>query len=244
MTVLLSIILEEEVEIEKERIREQENKDLIKAVDITKVYPNGLKALHEISFGVEQGQICCLVGPKGAGKTTSLEILAGMMAKTTGNVYLDSKELLKKIYEQLYSKNYYDIGICSESNTLWEHVTVEEHLRIYARIKGRRGVEIEEAAQYLIKTLQLDEVAQQVSEKLSEGNKRKLCVAMALVGGSKLLFLDKPTAEMDSEGSHCVWSVIKGVVKERLGAVVISTDKEEAGLVADKLGKDLLVGGE
>jgi len=226
--------LEEEVDdvqFEKHRVKSQDNKNLIKAVEVQKVYPNGFKALSDLTFGVESGQIFCLLGPNGAGKTTAFEILTAAIPKTAGDVFLKNQALSRNL------DAFYETGICSQSNTLWDYVSVEQHLEIYARFKGLRGAEIHQAISYLLKALQLEEHAQKGSEQLSGGNKRKLCVAMSMIGAPKLLFLDEPSTGMDPVARRYLWDLIRQVMKQRQGAMVLTTHyMQEAELVGDKLG--------
>jgi len=214
------------------RINSNENQDLIKALEVQKVYPNGFKALQDLSFGVEKGQIFCLLGPNGAGKTTAFEIMTAGIAKTEGLVQLNGYDLSRDIPEI-----FYETGVCSQSNTLWDYLTVEQHLRVYAKMKGMKENETTEAIQYLLKALQLEEHAHKGAEELSGGNKRKLCVALCMIGAPKLLFLDEPSTGMDPVARRYLWTLIKEIMKSNKGAMVLTTHyMQEAELVADKLG--------
>ena len=208
---------------------------MIKALEVQKVYPNGFKALHDLSFGVEKGQVFCLLGPNGAGKTTSFEIITGGIPKSEGQVQLNGHELSRDTPEI-----FYETGICSQSNTLWDSLTVEQHLKIYAKMKGMNETDTAEAIQFLLRELQLEEYIHREADKLSGGNKRKLCVALAMIGGPKLLFLDEPSTGMDPVARKYLWTLIKEVMKSTNGAMVLTTHyMQEAELVADKLGKKL-----
>jgi len=221
----------EDIQFEKNRIKAQDNRDPIKAIEVQKVYPNGFKALDDLTFGVEEGQVFCLLGPNGAGKTTAFEIMTAVIPKTAGCVFLQNQALTRN------SSAFYETGICSQSNTLWDYVTVEQHLKVYARFKGISGEETQQVIPYLLKALQLEEHAQKGSEKLSGGNKRKLCVAMAMIAAPKLLFLDEPSTGMDPIARRYLWGLIKEIMKRRQGAMVLTTHyMQEAELVGDKLG--------
>jgi len=231
-TTDLDYIEEEDIELEKQRLKAQENQDLIKAIEVQKVYPNGYKALHDLSFGVEKGQIFCLLGPNGAGKTTAFEIITATIPKTTGTIQLDGQNLAGEM-PQIFSES----GICSQSNTIWDYITVEQHLRVAAKVKGMTEGETQEAIDYLLRTLKLEEYRHRGAEKLSGGNKRKLCVAMSMIGAPKLLFLDEPSTGMDPVARKYLWDLIRQVMKQRQGAMVLTTHyMQEAELVGDKLG--------
>jgi len=228
----LDYIEQDDITNEKSRINSPENQDLIKAFEVQKVYPNGYKALHDLSFGVEKGQIFCLLGPNGAGKTTAFEIITATIPKTTGLIQLDGQNLVKEIPQV-----FYETGICSQSNTLWDYLTVEQHLRTAAKIKGMTEQETQEAIDYLLRVLKLEEYRHRGTEKLSGGNKRKLCVAMSMIGAPKLLFLDEPSTGMDPVARRYLWDLIRQVMKQKQGAMVLTTHyMQEAELVGDKLG--------
>jgi len=227
----------EDIQFEKNRLKSKDNNDPIKAVQVQKVYPNGFKALSDLTFGVESGQIFCLLGPNGAGKTTAFEILTAAIPNTAGNVFLNNQPLSRNL------DAFYETGICSQSNTLWDYVSVEQHLYIYARFKGLKGPEITQAINYILKALQLEEHAHKGSEQLSGGNKRKLCVAMSMIGAPKLLFLDEPSTGMDPIARRHLWDLIKQVMKQKQGAMVLTTHyMQEAELIGDKLG--ILINGK
>ena len=180
-----------------------------------KIYPNGFKAVHDLSFGVEEGQVFCLLGPNGAGKTTSFEMVTAMIPKSGGDIRLKGQELSRKNHEV-----FYDIGIYPQVNPLWESLTVTQHLRIYAKMKGLRGNEIDEAINFLLRTLQLEEYAHRDSDKLSGGNKRKLCVANCMIGAPGLIFLDEPSTGMDPVARSFLWTLIKNVMKAKKASMV------------------------
>ena len=174
----------------------------------------------------------CLLGPNGAGKTTSFEMVTAMIPKSVGDIRLKGQELLRKNHEM-----FYDIGICPQVNPLWESLTVTQHLRIYAKMKGLRGDEIDEAIKFLLRTLQLEEYAHRDSDKLSGGNKRKLCVANCMIGAPSLIFLDEPSTGMDPVARSYLWTLIKDMMKAKKASMVLTTHyMQEAELVGDKLG--------
>jgi len=217
---------------EKTRVSAEENEDPIKAIDVQKIYPNGFKALDDLTFGVERGQIFCLLGPNGAGKTTAFEILTSKIPKTSGTVKLEGKELSRELYAV-----FNETGICPQSNTLWESLTIEEHLRIYAHIKGLSNTETEEAINYLLEAIGLVEYRDRPAEKLSGGNKRKLCVGISIIGAPKLMFMDEPSTGMDPLARNKLWNLIKNVMKGKRGTMVLTTHyMQEAELVGNKLG--------
>lgn len=207
---------------------------MIKLSKVNKIYPNGFKALRNLSFGVEKGQIFCILGPNGAGKTTTFDILTEKIPHSSGQVELEGN-MIEKAENSLAS-----MGVCSQTNSLWESMTIEEHLRIYAQIRGLS--EIEESVSFLLSALGLEVHAKKQVSQLSGGTKRKLSVALALIGAPDIILLDEPTTGVDPKGRSQIWNLLKAIIKEKPVAILLSTHFiEDAELVADKLG--ILVNG-
>jgi len=193
-----------------------------------------LKALYDLSFAVEKGQIFCLLGPNGAGKTTTFNILTHKISFTSGKLKINNQEISDSVGSE------YTTGICYQSNTLWQPITVKRHLLIYSYIKGIKKKNINPTIDYLLEMLGLEEHAEKKVSQLSEGTKRKLCVAIAVLGVPDLLLLDEPTTGVDPIGRSHMWSFLKAITKQKPITIVLSTHyMEDAELVADKLGKRL-----
>jgi len=219
--------------VELQRLISRNNKDVIKVMELEKVYKNGKKALDNVSFGVEQGQIFCLLGINGAGKTTCFDVLTNNIPKTTGDVEIQGQELPD------FYKNSSQVGVCAQTNTLWPNLTLRQHLLIYSRIKGLKGHEAEEVIQYLLDALQLEACSQQKVSELSMGTQRKLCVALSVIGGPRILFLDEPSTGVDPVGRSQIWDLVKAVSQAKQGATIVTTHyMQEAELIADKLGRE------
>ena len=121
----------EEIENERKRLSDSSNNDLVKIQNVEKVYSNGFKALSDITFGVEKGQIFCFLGPNGAGKSTTFKILTAAEARSSGYV-----ELLGKAIDSGSYHIFDNVGICPQYDPIWNELNPIEHLRIYAMMKG------------------------------------------------------------------------------------------------------------
>ena len=122
-----------------------------------------------------------LLGPNGAGKSTTFNILTSLIPKTSGKVYMKGIEVDNGIMDV-----YQHVGICPQFDALYEVFTVREHLELFGRMKGLKGEELVQAVEYFLQVMQLKDYEKVDSEKLSGGNKRKLCVDNALIGGPDL----------------------------------------------------------
>ena len=214
--------------LEQMRLSSDE-KDMIRLINVNKKYPKGHKALHNLNFGVEKGQIFCLLGPNGAGKTTTFDILTKKISFDSGQIEFQGQDFAD-------SKMLPTIGLCPQSNILWDFMTVEEHLKVYSYIKGISN--IDENILFQMKSLGLETHSHKKVSQLSGGTKRKLCVALAVLGAPDIILLDEPTTGVDPIGRNQIWNLLKTICKEKPVTILLSTHYiEDAELVADKLGK-------
>ena len=222
---------DEGINFEKNRVS-QSPLDPIKAESLVKVYDNGYKAVQGISFGVEPGQIFGLLGPNGAGKSTTFNILTAAIPKTDGSVKLMNHEINKNMPEV-----YQNVGICPQFNALWEQLTVKEHLTLIGSLKGLQGDTLTQAIDYYLSALCLQDHTNKRAQNLSGGNKRKLCVANALIGSPSLIFLDEPSSGMDPLARRFLWNSIQQILSLRQASIVLTTHSMyEAESLSNKIG--------
>lgn len=203
------------------------NNENLKIENITKRYDD-LIAVNNVSLSLFKDQIFVLLGHNGAGKTTLINIISGVTKCNVGRILLNNQNLLHNL-EYLYK----NIGFCSQDNIFYDELTVLENLKIMQEIKGNR-VDMDEINQ-LLTNLELEEKKDSLSEFLSGGQKRKLCIALALIGNSKLILLDEPTSGMDITAKRSLWSMIKKYKKEKI--IILTTHSlEEADYLADRVG--------
>lgn len=206
---------------------------------LRKVYPtpNGDKvAVKNLSFGVERGEVFAFLGTNGAGKTTTISILCGEFLPTTGvctvggsDVVADSQEARKKI------------GYCPQFDALHDLLTPAEHLFLYAGLRGVPTEEREALVERLLMFCGLDHHRFKVARSLSGGNKRKLSVAISLIGGPLVVFLDEPSAGMDPKARRGLWTIIQGIAS-RCSVVLTTHHLEEVEVLATRVG--IMVDGE
>ncbi|KAK5979438.1 ABC transporter domain containing protein [Trichostrongylus colubriformis] len=173
-------------------------------------------------------KVTVLLGHNGAGKSTTFSVICGITAPTAGNVYIYDLDIQKE-----RSACRKKIGLCPQGNALFNRLTVNEHLWLIHGLKGGSGSYKTEGQQLLDK-LKLDEKSDEVAASLSGGQKRKLCVSMALIGGSTLILLDEPTAGMDPQARRDVEALLESVKGDR--TVLLTTHyMDEAELLGDRI---------
>eukprot|EP00794_Sanderia_malayensis_P009395 gene9395-10383_t len=208
---------------------------------LKKVFKRGkeeLKALDGVSLDIYEGQITALLGHNGAGKSTLIAALTGMISASGGKATVYGKSITNPDdmdeIRQL-------IGLCPQQNILFEELTPREHLKIFAGIKGMQPSVIDQLINDTLKEIDLVDKADSLSKDLSGGQKRKLCVGIALIGDPKVLFLDEPTSGMDPRSRRYIWSLLQQKKEDRV--ILLTTHfMDEADILADN--KAVLVNGK
>jgi ATP-binding cassette subfamily A (ABC1) protein 3 len=189
--------------------------------------------VDNISFAVKKGEVFGLLGVNGAGKTTTFKMLAGEITSTAGDSYFNGLKIsdnLDKVREGL--------GYCPQFDALIENLTVKEQLEMFYDMKSLDARFKEQAIARKIEEMNLGEYTDKLSGTLSGGNKRKLSVAMAMIGNPRIIFLDEPSTGMDPKARRFMWKVISRVATEKKNATVILTthSMEEAEALSTRLG--------
>lgn len=205
-------ILDEDVVAEAKRVQAK-NKDIIEVKDFKKVYKTEGKgccslkksfvAVSDLNFGLQSGECFALLGVNGAGKSTTFKSLTCEVKPTRGNIKIAGLNV-----QSDFEKARKLIGYCPQPNLVFDEMSVEEHMKFYAQIKGIPKRHRPNLIDLAIKQLGLETHRTKEAGTLSGGNKRKLCVAMALIGNPPIIFLDEPSAGMDPESRRFMWSVV------------------------------------
>jgi ATP-binding cassette subfamily A (ABC1) protein 3 len=188
---------------------------------LSKTFPNKdrggppLQALRGLSLDMYDGQVFCLLGPNGAGKTTTINILTGLLAPTGGDALVYGRSVADSI-DQVREIT----GFCPQHDILFDRLTVKEHLMLVAGLKGVPADELDREVASKILEVGLVDKTDALSSDLSGGMKRRLSVAMAFVGGSKIVHLDEPNSGIDVLARRMIWSMIE---RNTAGRTIILT---------------------
>ncbi|KAL8586837.1 hypothetical protein ACOMHN_052713 [Nucella lapillus] len=214
------------------------NKRTMRVINISKVFPSQDKekgkqkvhAVKDLSLDMYEGQITCLLGHNGAGKTTLINMLTGVLHPTSGTATIRGLDVsCSGDMEEIRSM----CGICPQHNILYDELTAEEHLVIFAGIKGVPSDRVYTEVKRAMQSVDMLDQAHVLASKLSGGQKRKLSVAMALIGDPKIIFLDEPTAGMDPYSRRHLWSLLKSNKEGRL--ILMTTHfMDEADILSDR----------
>jgi len=181
---------------------------MIKVVNINKKYGN-LQVLKNILFEIKRGTIYGFLGPNGSGKTTTMNILSGLIDFNSGEIYLDGKDF-KKNKRQLLRK----VGYLPQNPVFYNYMNAVEYLHFIGEIADMQEKSIRERTIEILDIVKLTEAANKKIGQYSGGMKQRLGIAVALFNKPELVFLDEPTSALDPEGRMEILEFIKGLKSE------------------------------
>ena len=201
--------------------------DAITVKDLRKRYDKGVEALQGVTLTVKEGYFCALLGPKGAGKTTLIGVLTGLVYKTGGSAAIFGHDVST---DASRAKTY--IGLVPQEFNFNIFEKVEDILVTQAGYYGIGRREALKRVEPILKDLGLWDKRHEPSQKLSGGMKRRLMIARALVHTPKLLILDEPTAGVDVELRRQMWTFLRKINAEGTTIVLTTHYLEEAEQLA------------
>ena len=213
---------------------------------LTKVFgagKNAKRAVRSLAVGMPRGQCFGLLGINGAGKTSTFRMITGEFAPTDGDtrvlVTSEGRREYLSVHEHL-SRARQVMGYCPQFDGLQPNMTGREHLQFYARVRGVPPAEVSGVVESLLAKMDLTRYADKQAGTYSGGNKRKLSVAIALIGEPAVVLLDEPSTGMDPEARRFMWDVISASTKGRT-VVLTSHSMEECEALCNRIG--IMVGG-
>lgn len=195
---------------------------IIRTEDLSKSF-GPILAVNKLNLEVEEGEIFGLVGPDGAGKSTTIRLLTTIMKPTSGHAFIDDKDTVHEA-EQIQE----EIGYMSQKFGLYQELTVMENILFYADIYGLSPTEKEKKINQLLEFSQLIPFKKRLAGHLSGGMKQKLGLACALVHTPKVLFLDEPTNGVDPLSRHEFWRIIQQLLKDKVTIFISTAYMDEA----------------
>lgn len=193
------------------------SESMIVAHDLAKAF-GGQKAVEKVDLDIRAGEIFGLVGPDGAGKTTTIRLLSGALRPDRGSVTVAGFSM-SQAPERAREK----IGYLSQRFSLYDDLTVDENLRFFAEVRGLPRAEWEARSREILDFVGLADFASRLAGRLSGGMRQKLSLATALVTRPQVLLLDEPTTGVDPMTRQDFWQLILRLVIEDRLAVLLST---------------------
>ncbi|BFZ21348.1 hypothetical protein BsWGS_24386 [Bradybaena similaris] len=195
-------------------------------------------AVRNLSIGVDQGEVLGLLGPNGAGKSTALNMMTAETSPTCGKVVVAGHNIRSNMLSVLES-----LGYCPQHDALWEQITLEEHVKCFAAIKGVHSAELDRVVDYFVDQLKLEKHRKKHAKKLSGGTKRKLSYIISILGSPHFVLLDEPSTGMDPQSKRFLWDTISSSFKGTdRGAILTTHYMEEADALCNRVG--IMVNGQ
>lgn len=194
----------------------------IVAEGLTKSFP-GVRAVDHLSFDVRPGEIFGLVGPDGAGKTTTLRMLAGVMPPDEGSAVVAGSDVVRDPEGAKHHLSY-----MPQRFGLYEDLSVDENIRFYADLFGVHKQERDERAPQLLRAAGMSEFRTRLAGKLSGGMKQKLGLVCALIHRPKVILLDEPTTGVDPVSRRDFWRILYELIAEGVGILTSTAYLDEA----------------
>ncbi|XP_077535547.1 cholesterol transporter ABCA5-like isoform X4 [Haemaphysalis longicornis] len=210
--------------------------------ELRKVYEEGARcrprnhvkiAIRNLSLAIDTGDIFGLLGPNGAGKTSTMKVIVGEESPSSGRVAVGGYEITSNL-----CRAFKMLGYCPQHDALWNNLTIREHLKLFASLRGIRSNEIEPVTNWLMDKLNIREHADKRAKQLSGGTKRKLSYAISMLGKPRIVLLDEPSTGMDPQSKRFLWDTICSTFPQGgdRGALLTTHSMEEADALCTKVG--------
>jgi ABC-2 type transport system ATP-binding protein len=201
-------------------MKELKMNEVIKIENLKRSYGD-LVAVNGVSYSIAKGEMFGLVGPDGAGKTTTIRMLIGLLRPDSGNAELlgfDLRTQKNKIKDE--------IGYLSQRFSLYGDLTIDENIEFFADIHGVKN--FKERRNELLEFTRLTPFRDRLADKLSGGMKQKLALACTLIHKPKIIFLDEPTTGVDPVSRRDFWKILSNLLKEGITIFMTTPYLDEA----------------
>ena len=197
---------------------------------ITKVYPNGTKAINETSLNIEHGEFMVFVGPSGCGKSTLLRMIAGLEDITEGEIDLDGKTINK------IDPSERDVAMVFQNYALYPHMNVYKNLSYGLKNRGESKEKIDNKVKEVAELLEIKEYLQRKPAQLSGGQRQRVAMGRAIVRNPKVFLFDEPLSNLDAKLRGQVRIEIKKLQQSmNVTSVFVTHDQVEAMTLGDRL---------
>jgi len=210
---------------------------MLKITDISKSYNQKDYAVKKLSFDVKRGNILALLGHNGAGKSTTLRIISGMIGLNSGQVFIDGTDLSKANSEEL-RKIKQNIGFISETTNLLDYLTAWEYIFYIGKMYGIENEQIlNQNIQKLVQEFNIVDAKEKAIKEFSSGLKKRIALASIMINSPDLLLLDEPTVHLDPIGVKIFKQYLKELSNNGT-AIILATHQLD---IAEKLADDILI---
>ena len=204
---------------------------MLEAIDLTKRYEDGELALDGLTFKVEPGEIFCMFGANGAGKTTAINLFLNFIPATSGTALIESIDVAK---DPLKAKRH--VSFVSENVMLYGNFTAIQNLDYFSRLAGKRHLVKKDFAEVLERVGLQKEAFDRRVKNFSKGMRQKLGIAIALVKNAPNVLLDEPTSGLDPQSGREFLEILVQMRDQGKSVFMSTHDIFRAKLIADRIG--------
>ncbi|WP_429976043.1 ABC transporter ATP-binding protein [Enterococcus sp. DIV0086] len=204
-------------------------KPLIEVKQLEKSYKNK-KVIHGISFSIYEGEILCLLGPNGASKSTTINILCGALGFDGGNITCKGAPIDKNLQEFKQQ-----LGVVPQELALYEDLTAEKNVQFFASLYGLKGKELEAGVTFALSSVGLSSHRKEKVASFSGGMKRRLNIACALAHRPALLIMDEPTVGIDPQSRNHILNSIRDMQLKGMTVLYTTHYMEEVEEISSRI---------
>ena len=183
-----------------------------------------IQAVKPTDLKIIQGELIAIVGPSGSGKSTFLTMAGALQRPTSGNIYINNKNISILSEKQLSQIRINEIGFILQSTNLVPFLTIEQQFKLLGKYK--KDTLSEDGYQKLVKQLNLSDITNQLPNQISGGQKQRVAIAKAIYTNPSIILADEPTASLDTNNAMAVMKILQKQTKERNKTCVIVTHDE------------------
>jgi ABC-2 type transport system ATP-binding protein len=204
---------------------------MLKADDLSKRYEDGILAVDHVNLEIRPGEVYCLLGANGAGKTTIINLFLNFILPTTGTCYINGIDVTS---DPLEAKKH--VSFVSENVMLYGNFTARQNLEFFSKIGGRKGLDREDFYQVMRRVSLQEKAFEQRVAQFSKGMRQKLGISIAIIKNASAILLDEPTAGLDPKAADEFLEILSEL-KEGGKAILIAThDIFRAKDIGDRVG--------
>ncbi|ORZ32378.1 P-loop containing nucleoside triphosphate hydrolase protein [Catenaria anguillulae PL171] len=186
------------------------------------------QVLDDLWFAVRKNEVFAFLGPNGAGKSTTINIITGLLKPVSGTATVCGKTPDDPAIKRLY-------GVCPQYDHTYRTMSVYNHLRVFAEIKGVPAEHVRDAVETAIEDAMLQDFRHRAVKELSGGTRRRLTIAIACLGRPAVVILDEPTTGVDIATRRTIWEMINRL-KQHMSVLLVTHDMDEADRLSQRAG--------
>lgn len=209
---------------------------IVKTKDLKKYYKlgdNTVKALDGVDFSVREREFAAIIGKSGSGKSTLLHMIGGLDVPTSGEVYVDNKNLAKLNKEQLAVFRRRKVGFIFQNYNLVPDLNIYENVVLPIELDGKRIDK--EFIDEILELLKLEEKREALPNTLSGGQQQRVAIARAIAAKPAIILADEPTGNLDTATSHDVMGLLKAVARQFKQTIILITHDHDIAQMAGRI---------